>query len=141
MSKSWEPYGKVMKLKYITIIICQLTAQEVQAAPAIYSCQFKEVKTNHRIENIAKIINKNYMHDPISKKAVDQNSDQEVMVLDTVNILVFMENLSPKMLEIMTIDKNTNISSQYSALLTIQFMKKEIRSQVIKGVCVLSQRG
>ncbi len=141
MSKSWEPYGKVMKLKYITIIICQLMAQEVQAAPAIYSCQFKEVKTNHRIENIAKIINKNYMHDPISKKAVDQNSDQQVMVLDTVNILVFMENLSPKMLEIMTIDKNTNISSQYSALLTIQFMKKEIRSQVIKGVCVLSQRG
>lgn len=114
-----------MKLKYIMIIICQLMAQEVQAAPAIYSCQFKELKTNHRIENSAKIINKNYMHDPISKKAVDQNSDQEVMVLDTVDILVFMENLSPKRLEIMTIDKNTNISSQYSALLTIQFMKKK----------------
>lgn len=115
--------------------------QEVRAAPAIYSCQFKELKTNHRIENRAKIINKNYMHDPISKKAVDQNSDQEVMVLDTVDILVFMENSSPKTLEIITIDKNTNISSQYSALLTIQFIKKEIRSQVSKGICVLSQRG
>ena len=116
-------------------------AQEVRAAPAIYSCQFKELKTNHRIENRAKIINKNYMHDPISKKAVYQNSDQEVMVLDTIDILVFMENSSPKTLEIITIDKNTNISSQYSALLTIQFIKKEIHSQVIKGICVLSQRG
>ena len=141
MSKSREPYGKLMKLKYIAIIICQLIVQEVRAAPAIYSCQFKELKTNHRIENRAKIINKNYMHDPISKKAVDQNSDQEVMVLDTVDILVFMENSSPKTLEIITIDKNTNISSQYSALLTIQFIKKEIRSQVSKGICVLSQRG
>jgi len=141
LSKSWEPYGKLMKLKYIAIIICQIMAQEVRAAPAIYSCQFKELKTNHRIENRAKIINKNYMHDPISKKAVDQNSDQEVMVLDTIDILVFMENSSPKTLEIITIDKNTNISSQYSALLTIQFIKKEIRSQVIKGICVLSQRG
>lgn len=115
--------------------------QEARAAPAIYSCQFKELKTNHRIEHRAKIINKNYMHDPISKKAVVQNSDQEVMVLDTVDILVFMENSSPKTLEIITIDKNTNISSQYFALLTIQFIKKEIRSQVIKGICVLSQRG
>lgn len=141
MSKSREPYGKLMKLKYIAIIICQFIVQEVRAAPAIYSCQFKELKTNHRIENRAKIINKNYMHDPISKKAVDQNSDQEVMVLDTVDILVFMENSSPKTLEIITIDKNTNISSQYSALLTIQFIKKEIRSQVSKGICVLSQRG
>ena len=130
-----------MKLNYIALVICQLITQEVKAAPAIYSCQFKELKTNNRLENSARIINKYYTHDPISKKAMDQNSGQEVMVLDAVDILVFMENLSPKILDVITINKNTNISSQLSALLTIQYVGKQIRSQVISGSCVLSQRG
>lgn len=129
-----------MKLKYMPLVICQLMAQEVKAAPAIYSCRFKEPKISHRVEKETKIINKNYTHDPISKKARDQNSDKEVMVLDAVDVLVFMVNSSPKTLEIITIDKNTHISSQFLALLIIQYMRKEIRSQLIKGICVLSQR-
>lgn len=141
MIESREPSGELMRLNYIMLFICQLIAHEALAAPAIYSCQFKVTKTNPRIENRAKIINKNYTHDPISKKALNQNSNQEVIALDTEDILVFMENSNPKTLEIMTINKNTNISSQFPALLTIQYITKEIRSQIIKGMCVLSQRG
>ena len=116
-------------------------AHEVQAAPAMYSCQFKELKTHHNIENSAKIINKNYTHDPILEKAMDQNTDQEVIVLDVKNFLAFIENAGPDMIEIMTIAKKKTISSEFSALLTIQYIKKEIRSYAIRGMCVLSQRG
>ena len=130
-----------MKLKYVGFIIFQLMAHEVQAAPAIYSCQFKELKTHHNIENRAKIIYKNYTHDAILEKAMDQNTDQEVIVLDVKNFLAFIENAGPDMIEIMTIAKKKTISSQFSALLTIQYIKKEIRSYAIRGMCVLSQRG